>query len=554
MEGGGDPDTGGLSRNNEMLERLIHSIADEIWICDAEGKLSLVNQAAVDGPFFLGGKEVRAPVAKILFGLEIYDSNGSRRTEEDAPLIRSLRGETLKDVEEMVRHSETGEMIYRQVSSFPIRNKRGQIIGAVAHVRDISRIKEAEEQLRKSELLLKQTQSCTKVGGWELDVATGLGRVTDEVYRIYSLRKEDFDRGGIELAMSFYDPESRPILEKAFDGALKRGEPYDLDLKFVRAGGERIWVRTMGLPEVKNGKVVRVYGNIMDITDRKRVEQECNEVKVLLEKVYSSLDEAVFVVDPGTRTIVSCNDAASKIFGYPKAAMIGKGTRFLHLNKKMYDSFGRMLAPALDTCGTFHAEFTMRKKEGAAFPTEHTVKSIKDDSGARSMDISVVRDLTEQKKAAEELNKKEEELERKNTSLQEMNTALNVLLKHLGEEQEKNEESLLDTVNNLIIPHLERIRKAQNHALRQEYIDILEANLGEILKPHMHRISEKLIRLSPSEARIANYIKRGYRIKEIAALLHVSTRTIEYHRENIRKKLGIKNRKINLKSYLSGLS
>ncbi len=293
---------------------------------------------------------------------------------------------------------------------------------------------------------------------------------------------------------------------------------------------------------------------IRDETARRRLDQEIRRVKALLEKVYSSLEEAIFIVDPSTRFIVSCNDAAEKIFGYKKKEMLGKNTEFIHVDKASYQEFGEKMLPILNSKGVFQTEFNMRKKDGTVFPTEHTVKKVDDESGLPVINVSVVRDISSQRMVTEKLQQKQEELQAKAERLTEMNIALKVFLEQRDQEKKSLEDQVSESINGLIIPYLNKIRASNLNKLQMEYIHILESNLKEIVKPFNHRLSGKLMHLSPSETRVANYVKQGYRIKEIAAKLNISMRTVEFHRDNIRKKLGLKNKKINLKTYLSSFN
>lgn len=143
----------------------------------------------------------------------------------------------------------------------------------------------------------------------------------------------------------------------------------------------------------------------VDITERKLMEQEISRTTTLQENILSSLDEAVLVIDPVPRTIISCNTAAEMMFGYWKEEMIGQSTEFLHVNKKNYRVFGKDLFAALDTGGVFRTEFNMRRKSGEVFPTDHTVKEIRDGSGRRAVVVSVVRDMTNHKKAMQKLQR-----------------------------------------------------------------------------------------------------------------------------------------------------
>ncbi len=127
--------------------------------------------------------------------------------------------------------------------------------------------KKVEAALRRSEKLLIKTQQISKVGGWEYDLNTGTTFWTDEVYRIYGVSKENYDPNSINQDISFYFSEDQSVVEDAFNKAVTKGEPYDLVLRLTTAQGNLIWVRTMASVERKEGKIIRVHGNIIDITE-----------------------------------------------------------------------------------------------------------------------------------------------------------------------------------------------------------------------------------------------------------------------------------------------
>jgi len=159
--------------------------------------------------------------------------------------------------------------------------------GKVVHVRgsfqDITERKRDEETLKKSEALLHETQQITKVGGWEYDIETRKLTWTDQVYKIHEL-PPDYDPNDIESDIEFYEPEARKIIEKAFYNAVEKGEPYDLELPFTTAKGNHLYVRTIGKAELRDGKPVRVFGNIQDITEMKTAQEEINQLTAGLEQ------------------------------------------------------------------------------------------------------------------------------------------------------------------------------------------------------------------------------------------------------------------------------
>jgi P-type Cu+ transporter len=138
---------------------------------------------------------------------------------------------------------------------------------------EIKERQQAEEALSQSEALLRRTQEVSRVGGWEYEVATKRVAWTDEVYRLHEVPR-DYDPNSAQQNIEFYATEDRDCLATAFRRAVEQGEPYDLEVRLVTATGRRLWVRTVGQAQRDGNKVVRVVGNIMDITERKQAEEE----------------------------------------------------------------------------------------------------------------------------------------------------------------------------------------------------------------------------------------------------------------------------------------
>ena len=137
---------------------------------------------------------------------------------------------------------------------------------------EIGERKNAEEGLRKSQLLLNETGKMAKVGGWEFDVETLEQVWTEEVYRIHEVGLDY--RPTVAKGIEFYAPECRPVIEQAVRRAIDTGEPFDLELQFVTAKGNHRWVHAAGHAHRENGRTTRVSGTIQDITERKQAEEE----------------------------------------------------------------------------------------------------------------------------------------------------------------------------------------------------------------------------------------------------------------------------------------
>ena len=98
-------------------------------------------------------------------------------------------------------------------------------------------------------------------------------------------------------------------IETAFNNAVLKGVPYDLESGFISAAGEHIWVRTIGKPVFEDGKVTKVIGNIMDITDRKRATEMLLAQRLKLERYFENIPLMAYNVSLDGR-IMDCNKEA----------------------------------------------------------------------------------------------------------------------------------------------------------------------------------------------------------------------------------------------------
>ena len=134
-----------------------------------------------------------------------------------------------------------------------------------------------------------------------------------------------------------------------------------------------------------------------------------------------------------------------------------------------------------------------------------------------------------------------------------MNISLNVLLDKRNEDKITLQEQVVSNVKKLAFPYVEKLKKNNLNNEQKIYTELIESSLDEIISPFSRQLSSSLIGLTSAEIKIADLVRRGKTTKEIAAFVNLSPKTIERHRENIRKKINIKNKKINLQSYLASL-
>ncbi len=185
---------------------------------------------------------------------------------------------------EISRDHDLGNGLWIQfsVSSVVFQGQRC----AILVFRDISRQKQAEEELKRSERLLFNSQRMGKIGGWEYDIANKSMAWTDETYRIHGFTPDDVEPGSpehIAKSLTCYAPEARELVQKAFERCLSTDEPYEFEVPFTNTAGRAMWVHTTGRSVWEGNRRVKVSGIIVDITARKEREAYAEMEQELLQ-------------------------------------------------------------------------------------------------------------------------------------------------------------------------------------------------------------------------------------------------------------------------------
>jgi PAS domain S-box-containing protein len=200
-------------------------------------------------------------------------------------------------------------------------------------------------------------------------------------------------------------------------------------------------------------------------------------------------------------------------------------------------------------------EIVWTKKDGSPLHSIMTPTPYFDAEGRFKGSFAVITDISTQKKEKNLLElrvrQRTKEIENKTQSLEEVNTALRVLLKKREEDKTLLEERMLVNIRELVIPYIEKMRESELDERQKGCLDIMESTLHDIVSPFLHRMSLEFRNLTPSEIQVANMVKFGKTTKEIAEILNLSDKTVEFYRKSIRRKIGITNQSINLRTFLS---
>ncbi|RJX29724.1 MAG: PAS domain S-box protein [Desulfarculus sp.] len=219
------------------------------------------------------------------------------------------------------------------------------------------------------------------------------------------------------------------------------------------------------------------------------------------------------------------------------------------------ERFKKLLAGEIDD---YVLEKRYLRRDGSVWWASVNCYLVRDEAGRPRYFVVLVEDVSERKQAEEALKAAQEELEAKvaerTAELQAANTALQVLLNHRSDERRELEEKVKASADRLIRPLLERLQASGLTGDQRALVKMVSAGVQEITSPFTRRLSSQLVGLTPKELEVAHLVKEGKSSSEIGELLAISDYAVAFHRQNIRGKLGIKTKKINLHSYLRQLA
>ena len=302
---------------------------------------------------------------------------------------------------------------------------------------------------------------------------------------------------------------------------------------------------------------------------QKRIEEQLRESEEKYHSITNATIAAIITMT-GDGKISFWNPAAERIFGYSKEEVMGKDLHFLLASENYRGQFEKGISNFSSSgkgplIGKM-IELTAVRKDGTTFPIGLSLSAFQVNGQWNS--IGILRDITERKQAEKALRKARdelearvkhrtaelqdtnEELERKALELAEANVALKILLQKSGEASTRIEDKIMNNLDQLVVPCLDELAMKFANKNDEALINIIKSNLEQITSSFTERLVMKFRSLSPREIQIANLIKQGWSTKEMAGLLSVSQYTVETYRASIRKKFGIKNKKVNLTSYL----
>ena len=432
----------------------------------------------------------------------------------------------------------------------PFLKEERSLISAIAErLGRTTEHKQAQEALRESEKFSYNLLNNSPHPILVINKDTSIRYVNPALETLTGFSSEELiDR---KAPYPWWTEETMQKITEDFKKAMSNGAQKVEEL-FQKKDGDLFWVEITSVPIRKNEAFKYYLANWVDITDRKQAEKALRENEGKLNAMLQSIKDHISMMDKDLN-IIWTNKTAEDIFG---KNIIGKKCyEVYHQRKEPCEPYPCITLKAFRD-GKVHKHDTQVVDQFGKKIFFHCTANValRDKEGNPTAVIELSRDITEQKQAELALIERGKELETKTHELEEVNAALKVLLKHRDKDQQDFEEKIVANVKKLVLPYVEKLNNTRLSSRQAVYLDIVKSNLEDIITPFLQKLSSKYFNLTPREVQIAGLVKDGKTTKEIAKLLNNSIGTVEFHRNNLRKKLGLRNTKTNLRSFLSGLS
>ncbi len=544
----------------------IASSINGIGISDLEGNIIYVNSSALK----MWGTE---DISEVLG----TSSLSLAQSEEEAIEIYRSVVETGSWSGEVSGYRKDGSPITVHLTASLVRNEKGEPICMMDSFVDVTERKRMEEELRIRDLAV-----ASSIDGIGLsDLEGNIFYMNEAALKMWGSPDLSEIKGTNALTMAQSEEEAIRIYQAVMETGRWTGE-----VSGYRKDGSPVTVHlSAGLVRNEKGEPICMMNSFVDITERKRMEED---LRIKDFAIASSINGIIIGNLEGIITYV--NDSFLKIWGGKKTSeVIGKSV----LSFAQSQEEAAQILQAVYEKGNWFGEIVAKRNDGKPIALQITAHMVKNDDGKPICLMCSVVDITERKNAEQKLQRayetleqrveerteeiirtnirlkreieerrqaeqtllqKEEELRLQSLHLEEANTALKVLLKRGEQDRNELEEKVLSNIKDLALPYIEKLKSCALDDRPATYLEILESNLNNIISPFLKKLSSQYLNLTPTEIQVANLIREGKSTKQMADIMNISERAIEFHRNNIRDKLGLKKSKTNLRSYLMTLS
>jgi two-component system NtrC family sensor kinase len=389
-----------------LYKHAVESTSDAIAFADAEGNYFYQN------PAFCQLLEYKT--------VEAFNGAGGMMGMYANPSLNQAVLNALQEgrswTGEVELRSRSSQVVQTLLRANPIKDATGAVLAFLSSYTNITEHKRAELQLQRMAQTLQEAQRVARIGNWELDVATQDMIWSEELFRIFG-REPATVAPSVEQRRAQIYPEDRPLWEDTLKTAIATGRSYNIDLRIYRMDGELRYLNVLGeVHQDETGRVVRLFGTAMDISDRARAEAALRESERRFRDVSEAAGEYLWEIDvEGVYTFLT--DKVKSVKGYAPSELLGR-TLFEVMPPEDVEGVKTILQVARAYKSNFQLEHRDRTPDGKLVWEQVNGVPLLDENG----DIRGFRgaglSITERKQAEIQLQQQARDLEQALRELQ----------------------------------------------------------------------------------------------------------------------------------------
>jgi len=384
-------------RDNEARLRLtIDTIPAYVWSALPDGSLDFINQR------WLGFSGLSAEQG-LGWGWEEAVHPEDRDHFFEAWRAAIASGEAM-EAEARVRRAD-GQYRWLLIRNVPLHDETGTIVKWYGTSTDIDDWKRAEQALRQSESYLAEAQRLAHTGSWAWDAATGeYGHWSEEMFRIFGFDPQE----GLPTRATVFRqilPEDRDRVEGSLQKSLREKVDTFNEYGMVLPDGTVKHIHIIRHPVLNDaGDLVKLVGTAMDITERKRAEEDLRESEIRFRTFVDHAADAIFVYDLERGTIFDVNPQACEGLGYTRQELVGMNPLAYHLESDSDRPAMESVAERAAAGETVFDTHWHRRKDGTVFPVEVHTSAFW--YGGRRFLLKIGRDISDRLRTEEALRER----------------------------------------------------------------------------------------------------------------------------------------------------